>query len=70
MPDEEDILREQTHKGDGLSVKKRVFYTLQDRKDTQAYRNSKLLALLVEKLVEENILSDDEIDEFLIQVVS
>jgi hypothetical protein len=70
MPNREDVLRERTHKDDGTDLAQRVFYTLQDNKQFQAHRNSKAIALLIQHLRKVGALSDDEIDEILLDCVS
>ncbi len=69
MPNKEDILREKTHKEDGVALDRRVFYTLNDDKFLQAYRNTKAIALLVSHLRQKQLISDDEIDELLFDCV-
>lgn len=68
MPTKEKILKEQTFKNEGLELEKRVFYTLNDNKDLQSHRNSKLLAILFKKLAENNSIRDSEIDDILFEV--
>jgi hypothetical protein len=68
MPTKEEILEKQTFKNEGVELDKRVFYTLNDNKDLQSHRNSKLLAILFKKLVENNSIIDSEIDDILLEV--
>lgn len=68
MPTKEEILEKQTFKNEGLELDKRVFYTLNDKKDLQSHRNSKLLAILFKKLVEDNSVKNSEIDDILLEV--
>jgi hypothetical protein len=74
MPTREEILSERTFKQGGLDIEKRVFYTLHgDRKapDAEAlqnHRNSKAIALLFKKLTEAGILTEDQLDEILLDV--
>ena len=68
MPNIEDVLREKTHKNDGLDLGQRVFYTLSDDKDLQNHRNTKAIALLVKVLHEKKQLSDGEVDELLLSM--
>jgi hypothetical protein len=70
MPNKEDILREKTYKNDALELERRVFYTLSDEKGLQDHRNTKAIALLVKALHEKKQLSDEEVDELLLQCVS
>ena len=67
MPTRADVLREKTHKDDGVDLTARVFYTLQDEKALQEHRNSKVIALLMNHLHKEGRLSDDEIDDILLE---
>ena len=69
MPNKEDNLREKTYKNDGLELEKRVFYTLSDEKGLEHHRNSKAIALLVKALHEKKQLSDEEVDELLLECV-
>ncbi len=68
MANREEVLRDETHKGDVASVGERVFYTLKE-KASQAHRNSKAIALLVEHLHNKKLISDVELDELLLKVV-
>ena len=70
MPTIEEVLQKETFKEIGIPVEKRVFYTLRkDPKHTELYQ-SKLLALLTAKLVEQELITEDELDELLLEVVS
>jgi hypothetical protein len=72
----EDLLAEETHKHDGLDVEHRVFYTLigepgnPNRAKLQAHRNSKALAMLCQFFNEKRLISDAQLDELLLYVVS
>ncbi len=69
MPNRDDILRDKTHKDDGVDIKVRIFYMLSDDKSLQHQRNSKALALLVKLLREKGQLSDEEVDDLLLECV-
>jgi hypothetical protein len=69
MPNKEDILLEKTHKNDGIELEKRVFLTLSDEKGHEHHRNTMALARLVKLLHEKKQLSDEEVDELLLQCV-
>ena len=72
----EDVLTEKTFKHQGLDLMRRVFYTLIGEPNTpgraalQADRNSKAIAVLIWKLHESRLLSDAQVDEMLLDVVS
>lgn len=73
--DIDQVLREQTYKEDGLETSRRVFYTLThkarpDSPELTSHRSAKLLALLVERLVEQKELSESDLDTLLLEVVS
>ena len=72
MSSKEDFLRNRTFKDQGLPLSQRVFYTLhQDSQthDLQAHRTTKLLALLIEHLHTRKLLSEDEIDNLLVESI-
>ena len=74
MPTKEEILAERTFSGQGLEIEKRVFYTLDgDRSSPHAetlqnHRNSKAIALLFKTLIEAGTLTEDQLDEILLEV--
>jgi len=76
MPMIEDVLAEKTYKQDGLDVGRRVFYTLigepntPHRGELQAHRNSKAIALLFKNLRENQLLTETQLNEILLDVVS
>jgi hypothetical protein len=43
MQNIEDVLRDKTHKNDGMELEQRVFYTLSDDKAPQNHRNTKAI---------------------------
>lgn len=74
MPTREEVLAKFTHKEDGLDVEKRVFYTLigepnePNREKRQADRNSKAIAHLFKLLRERGTLTEDQLDDILLEV--
>ncbi len=72
----EEVLAKETYKQDGLDVDQRVFYTLSGeqgnphREKLQAHRNSKAIAMLFKTLHANGTLTDAQIDEILLDVVS
>ncbi len=68
MPDRDEVLRDKTYKDQCDDDRRRVFYTLGDGKDL--HRASKLLALLVDHLLKQELLTQDELDEMLLEVVT
>lgn len=74
MPDREQILRELTHKDDGLDTSRRVYYTLapesKDAAGNLADRTARLVALLIEQLEQGGQLSADQVDELLLGIVT
>lgn len=74
MPDREQILRELTHKDDGLDTSRRVYYTLAPAADkqvtTMAHNTARLVALLIEQLEKSGKLTAHEIDDMLLQIVT
>jgi len=69
MTTRDETLIQQTHKGCETDAR-RVFYTLHDGKDSQPHRNSKLLAVLIEHLVKRDLISQDELDELLLECIN
>jgi hypothetical protein len=76
MPTLEDVLAKKTHKQDGLDIERRVFYTLigepntPGRGELQAHRNSKAIALIFKALCEKHHVTETQLDEMLLEVVS
>jgi hypothetical protein len=76
MPMIENVLAEKTHKQNGLDVMQRVFYTLiaepdnPHREKLQAHRNRKAIALLFKTLCEKSHITETQLDEILLDVVS
>jgi hypothetical protein len=69
MPNRNDSLNEKTFKNQIEELDKRVFYTLTSEETLQAHQVAKALSILVKLLHDKNILSDNEIDELLLEVV-
>jgi hypothetical protein len=67
MPNYDDVLREHTHKDQGLSVEERVFYTLKDGRLGHEERTSIMLAKLTAALVDAEIITEDRLDEILLK---
>jgi hypothetical protein len=70
MATKEEVLREKTHKGDGIGMGERIFYTLKDEEPLQATRTAKIIALLVAKLSEQGVISEEYVDDLMFEVVS
>lgn len=75
MPTRTGLLAELTFKEEGVEVEKRVLYTLSGNskisKETgQAHRNSKAIAMLFKMLLEAGTLTEDQLDEILLEVVT
>lgn len=74
MPTIEEALAERTFKQDGLEVEKRIFYTLHgeekspQRDELQNHRNSKAISLLCKLLLEKQLLTEEQLDELLLDV--
>ena len=72
----EDVLAKKTFKEDGLDVGRRVFYTLTgeqndpNRKEVNAHRNSRAIAMLLKTLHASGTLTDAQLDEILLEVIS
>ena len=69
MATKDEVLREKTYKEDGMELERRVHYTLADKDGLQAHRNSKAIALLIRRLTEKGVLSEEEVDEILFECV-
>jgi len=73
MPTREEALAERTYKEDGIDVEKRVFYTLAGNSKVsgetlQVHRNSKAIALLFKTLLDAGTLTEEHLDEILLEV--
>jgi hypothetical protein len=75
VPNRDDILRDETFKGDARELDKRIYLTLTMKPSEQLadslkmHRIAKLLADLAASLHERGILDDDELDDMLFHVV-
>ena len=71
MPTKEELLEKHTHKLEGYSTYKRVYYSLRKEtdKDLSKVPTIKFLALLTKKMEEKGILSEAEIDDLLLDAV-
>ena len=63
-------LQNDTFKQSGIDLAHRVFYTLSQRHDEQARRNSKAIALLVKLMDEKGLITKDEVDALLLNVAN
>jgi hypothetical protein len=74
MPTKEEALAERTYKQEGFEVEKRVFYTLHaegespQRDELQNHRNSKAIGMLFKVLMERGLLTEEQLDEILLDV--
>ncbi len=73
MPNRDDILREQTFKGDVDEVGRRVYYTITNQnppspKEPQD-RVARGFSQLMEALRANNAISDDDVDNILLKMV-
>ena len=70
-PPKKKLLEIHTHKGGDFSTGKRVFYSLlkENDKDISKDPTIKFLGLLTEKLQEKGILSEEEVDDLLLESV-
>jgi hypothetical protein len=72
MPSREEALAKRTYKQDGLDVEKRVFYTLggdsEANRDLQVHRNSKAIGLLFKTLLDAGTITEEQLDEILLEV--
>jgi hypothetical protein len=69
MPNREDVLRDETYKGKFETVGERVYATLMNAKRMGPQLTAKTVALVVQSLHKHKLLSDDEVDELLIESV-
>lgn len=71
MPNRDDILYEETFKDQCEDVEHRIYYTLSQGKNEKlkTHRLQKLVILLVAHLQAKELLSDDELDEMLLDCI-
>jgi hypothetical protein len=67
MATKEDILNEKTNRDH--PVAQRIYYTLTDNEKINAKQTAKTLGLLIENLVNKGILSGEDIDDILFEIV-
>jgi hypothetical protein len=67
MATKEDILNKKTNRD--LPVAQRIYYTLTDNEEIKAKQTAKTLGLLIENLVNKGILSGEDIDDILFEIV-
>jgi hypothetical protein len=67
MASKEDILKKKTHRDH--PVAQRIYYTLTDNEEIKAKQTAKTLGLLIENLVNKGILSGEDIDDILFEIV-
>jgi hypothetical protein len=76
MATKEDVLEKETYKQGSLDVGSRVFYTLIGeqgnpyREKLNTHRNSKAIGLLFQKLYDKHHITERELDEILLDVIS
>jgi hypothetical protein len=68
MPQDAAALRDETFKQDGVDVAHRVYYTLAKKREEQARRNSKAIALLFKLVAEKGLITPEELDDLLLNV--
>jgi hypothetical protein len=69
MATRDEVLRSETSKEEGMNLDQRIFYTLTAKPELTVSRVAKGLALLVSGLKEKGLMTDAEIDEFLLSLV-
>ena len=67
MATKEDILNEKTNRDHPDA--QRIYYTLTDNEKINAKQTAKTLGLLIENLVNKGILSGEDIDDILFEIV-
>jgi hypothetical protein len=68
MSNDQAALRDETFKQEGMDVAHRVYYTLSHKREEQARRNSKALALLFKLIAEKGLMTPEELDDLLLNV--
>ena len=69
MADRDEILRDQTYKGQCDGDDRRIFYTLTDKKEMTTHRIAKAVTLVLVHLQKKNLLDEDELDELLLDCI-
>ena len=67
MATKEDILNEKTNRDH--PVAQRIYYTLTDNEKINAKQTAKTLGLLIDNLANKGILSEEDIDDMLFEIV-
>jgi hypothetical protein len=68
MAKKDEVLEKLTYKGQCADNSHRVYYTLTDEpKDMAIHRIANVLSGVIEKLVEKDLLTEDELDEILLR---
>ena len=67
MATKEEILNERTNRD--LPIAQRVYYTLTDNEGIKSKQTAKTLGLLIENLVNKGILSREDTDDMLFEIV-
>jgi len=73
MPTKEEALADRTYKQEGFEVEKRAYYTLHGKGkssqqiDIQTHRNSKAIGMLFKVLLAKGVLTEEELDEILLE---
>ena len=64
----DEILNQNTHKNQGLSIGERVAYTLDDLRKSGVDASPRLLALLLQQLFDQSVLSERDVDDLLLRL--
>ncbi len=64
-----NLMIKNTHKDEGLSTAERIFSTITDVKGSETDRTAKLVSLVVARLVESGKLTEEELDDMLLQIL-
>ena len=67
MPSKEEILIERTYKN--LPVAERILYTLTEDEVIKVNQTAKTVGLLVETLVNKGVLSEEDVDHILLELL-
>ena len=69
MPTRDDILDAETFR-DQVEISERIYHTLTADITLDKHRIAKAISILIERLVEKDVIREDEIDDLLFQVVT
>jgi len=64
-----NLMIKNTHKDEGLPTAERIFSTIADVKGSETDRTAKLVSLVVARLVESGKLTEEELDDMLLQIL-